>query len=164
MHVKVFFEARSPPRASLLKNCVQLHLTLNYALLLIPNLTKRGMQLLSQSSSCKVAHKNVELICRELFSDRNARYYNDCWDRPPCMVLTVLRSTQLKHWRPCFIYRPATLLKYFSHRCDEKCIIQVLSHFYSVSSYCSNHVKTGSRADCSTRFCSVYGGHMKTGL
>ena len=78
MHVKVFFEARSPPLASLLKNCVQLHLTLNYVLLLIPNLTKRGMQLLSQSSSCKVAHKNVELICRELFSDRNARYYNDC--------------------------------------------------------------------------------------
>ena len=80
----------------LLENCVQLHLTLNYVFLLIPNLTKRGMQLISQSSSCKVAHKNVELICRELFSDRNARYYNDCLDRPPCMVLTVLKSMQLK--------------------------------------------------------------------
>lgn len=129
MHVKLFFEARSPPLASLLENCVQLHLTL----LLIPNLTKRGMQLLSQSSSCKVAHKNVELICRQLFSDRNAHYYNDCWDRPPCMVLTVLRSIPLEHWRPCFVCRPATLLKYFGHRCDDKYIIQVLSHFYSVA-------------------------------
>ena len=63
MHVKLFFEARCPPRASLLENCVQLHLTLSYVLLLIPNLMKRGMRLLSQSS-CKVADKSVELTQR----------------------------------------------------------------------------------------------------